>query len=77
VTQPALFAAPPRTRRPRPTPPTQPAPEPRTGPRPGEPLNQADAELGWQHPYVTPRRAYEIRRETEARTHPTEERKPA
>ena len=35
------------------------------GIRPWNPIDKADEELGWQHPFVTPRRAYEIRREVE------------
>lgn len=29
----------------------------------GEPIDQADADLGRRHPYITPRRANQIRRE--------------
>ncbi len=64
MTQPALFPAPPRRRK---QAPAAPEPAPRTGPRPGEALDPADAELGWQYPYVTPRRAQQIRAELDAR----------
>lgn len=39
--------------------------EPHSGPRPWEPIDEQDRQLGWQYTYVTPRRAYEIRREIE------------
>ena len=32
---------------------------------PWDPIDAADTELGWQYRFVTPRRAYEIRREIE------------
>lgn len=35
------------------------------GIRPWDPIDQADTEVGWQHTYVSPRRAFEIRREIE------------
>ena len=42
--------------------------EPRQWPggiRPWDPIDAADEELGWDYRFVTPRRAYEIRREIE------------
>jgi hypothetical protein len=41
----------------------EPAPALPAGPRPWDPIDQADAELGWQYRYVTPARAREIARE--------------
>jgi hypothetical protein len=35
------------------------------GPKPWDPIDEADRTLGYQFPYVSPRRAYEIRREIE------------
>lgn len=35
------------------------------GSRPWEPIDENDRQLGYQYPYVTPRRAYDIRQEIE------------
>lgn len=32
-------------------------------PRPWDPIDEADLQLGWEHPYVDHRRAVEIRQE--------------
>lgn len=32
-------------------------------PRPWDPIDDADVQLGWEHPYVDHRRAVEIRKE--------------
>lgn len=46
----------------------RPAPEPIQWPggvKPWDPIDEADRQLGWEHPWVSSRRAVEIRQEIE------------
>jgi hypothetical protein len=56
----ALFEVPAKAK------PVKTLPEPMKWPngvKPWDPIDQADTEVGWQHTWVTPRRAVEIRQE--------------